>query len=61
MTPQEEARLEAPPCLMAGLPEAAGGLVRLGPHVRCVLGVAESVAIVRAGRNGAQRKDGRED
>jgi hypothetical protein len=25
------------------------------------LGVAESVAIVRAGRNGAQRKDGRED
>jgi len=28
--------LEVPPCLLAGLPEAAGGLVRLGPHARCL-------------------------
>jgi hypothetical protein len=51
--------LEVPPCLMAGLPEAADGLVRLGPHVRCVSGVAESVAIARAERYRAQRQNGR--
>jgi hypothetical protein len=42
---------------MAGLPGAAGGLVRLGPHVRCFSGAAESVAIARAERNRAQRKN----
>jgi hypothetical protein len=46
---------------MAGLPEAAAGLVHLGPHVSCVSSVAESVAIASAECDRAQRKNGRQE
>lgn len=54
-------QLEVPPCWMAELPEAEGGLVRLGPHVPLRLGVAQSVAIVCVKRNRAQRQNGRQE
>jgi hypothetical protein len=47
--------------LDGGTSRSSERLVRLGPHVRCVSGVAESVAITRAERNRAQRKNDRQD
>ena len=49
-----------PAMLDGGTSGSNGGLVRLGPHVRCDSGVVESVAIAGAQRHGAQRKYGRQ-